>query len=906
MRTLRTLNLSAVGLSGALPQELGNLDSLEVLRLDTNRLVGSLEAVFCTLNGTSARQAYRLRELRVNNNRLTGQIPPCIVEFKQLEIVHFQQNQFTGGIPERIVELTALRELLLAQNRLTGALPRSFNRAFTGKTARTSALAALERLDIAGNGFTGALPQGVGEFTALRELRLNDNAFAGALPQGLVALNRLETLDASRNRFTGALPESIGNMRRLRQLSLTNNLLGGTIPESLGECDLLERLELDSNALEGAVPTALATWQNLRVVGLSNNRLTSVPTLTVALTSSRVPFEALRLGGNRLTFESIEDNAALRNSTYSPQDSVGTSQNLTFQPATRIALSLTVGGTSNRYQWFKNGSTLGAASASGEFTISERATEAENGTYQCRITNPRAPALTLQSRTWQIRVDSAARQPSQPNAVAQPILTYPPNNARFMPYSLDLRWKSAEGASEYEVQISTNASFSPILRATTLRTTTFSVSLLQPSQRYVWRVRSLAADGGKSVWSQALFTTANIERPLQMSSIDFERVPLRETSIKEASVSNFSTVPQILNDITILSEAPNDTTSPFRILDDVRGIVIPAGESLTVRISFTPLVLGNTSATSILAFQQRPQDGARRDSTRNILQGIGGAMKLDDVDFDTVRAGGTTIRSANLVNLSSRRITLKSPTIPIQTQENVFSIESFFGLGDITLNPLDTVQVVVRCRVPESSIGRKLAGVLVFGEGDSVRASVRAIARALRPNDIVANISVQPREDNIPPGGAVDLDVMLTTNDITPANISQVFRAIQPQFRGRFRMNRQVLTLDASEKVAQSQVSGDILSVVIPQTGLERIPADESKRSTRLVRIAARAVAGSTNATRLVLENAALAPPLIRGSSAVFIEESGVAGTFTARISQAGGKRLIGSVPSGKLLVKSL
>ncbi len=906
MRTLRTLNLSAVGLSGALPQELGNLDSLEVLRLDTNRLTGALEAVFCTLNGTSARQAYRLRELRVNNNRLTGQIPPCIVEFKQLEIVHFQQNQFTGGIPERIVELTALRELLLAQNRLTGALPRSFNRAFTGKTARTSALAALERLDIAGNGFTGALPQGVGEFTALRELRLNDNAFAGALPQGLVALNRLETLDASRNRFTGALPESIGNMRRLRQLSLTNNLLGGTIPESLGECDLLERLELDSNALEGAVPTALATWQNLRVLGLSNNRLTSVPTLTVALTSSRVPFEALRLGGNRLTFESLEDNAALRNSTYSPQDSVGASQNLTFQPATRIALSLTVGGTSNRYQWFKNGSALGAASASGEFTISERATEAENGTYQCRITNPRAPALTLQSRTWQIRVDSAARQPSQPNAVAQPILTYPPNNARFMPYSLDLRWKSAEGADEYEVQLSTNASFSPILRTAIIRTTTFSVSVLQPSQRYVWRVRSLAADGGKSVWSQALFTTANIERPLQMSSIDFERVPLRETSIKEASVSNFSTVPQILNDITILSEAPNDTRSPFRILDDVRGIVIPAGESLTVRISFTPLVLGNTSATSILAFQQRPQDGARRDSTRNILQGIGGAMKLDDVDFDTVRAGGTTIRSANLVNLSSRRITLKSPTIPIQTQENVFSIESFFGLGDITLNPLDTVQVVVRCRVPESSIGRKLAGVLVFGEGDSVRASVRAIARALRPNDIVANISVQPREDNIPPGGAVDLDVLLTTNDITPANISQVFRAIQPQFRGRFRMNRQVLTLDASEKVAQSQVSGDILSVVIPQTGLERIPADESKRSTRLVRIAARAVAGSTNATRLVLENAALAPPLIRGSSAVFIEESGAAGTFTARISQAGGKRLIGSVQSGKLLVKSL
>jgi hypothetical protein len=275
---------------------------------------------------------------------------------------------------------------------------------------------------------------------------------------------------------------------------------------------------------------------------------------------------------------------------------------------------------------------------------------------------------------------------------------------------------------------------------------------------------------------------------------------------------------------------------------------------------------------------------------------------MDNVDFDTVRAGGTSIKSADLVNLSSRTIRLKRPSIPdaLQTENGVFAIESYLGGDEIELRPLDTVQVVVRCRVPESSVGRKLAGVLVFGEGDSVQASVRAIARPLRQNDIIVNVGVKPRVDNIPPGGQVELDVFFRTNNLTPVTAREVFRAIQPQFQGKFRMNRQVLTLDGSEKIATSQTLGDALSVGIPSTGLELSAGDATLREARLVSVHARAVAGSTNATTLRMESASFAMPLIRASSAVFVEDP-IEGTFTARISQAGGKRLIGSVQQNVL-----
>ena len=163
------------------------------------------------------------------------------------------------------------------------------------------------------------------------------------------------------------------------------------------------------------------------------------------------------------------------------------------------------------------------------------------------------------------------------------------------------------------------------------------------------------------------------------------------------------------------------------------------------------------------------------------------------------------------------------------------------------------------------------------------------------------SVGVKPRVDNIPPGGLVTLDIFLRTNALTPVTVREVFRAIQPQFQGKFRMSRQVLALDGSEKIAFGQTLGDALSVIIPPTGLELSTSEAGLREARLMSVNARAVAGSTSATALQMESASLAMPLIRAASAVFVEEP-ILGRFTAKISQAGGKRLIGSVQQNIIL----
>ncbi|MCS6809620.1 MAG: hypothetical protein NZ661_12535, partial [Candidatus Kapabacteria bacterium] len=434
----------------------------------------------------------------------------------------------TGSIPERIVELANLRELILANNRLSGALPQSFNRgqvqAVAGKAAQEQFFQTLERLDVSINSFSGEIPSGITTLTALRELRLNDNRFSGMLPQRLAALVRLEFFDASRNQLTGTIPENIGFMRLIKQFSVSANRLTGSIPESLGECELIERLDLDSNALEGAMPQRMQFWSSLRRVNLAHNRVTSIPTLA----ASRTTLDMLHVQGNRLTFESLEGNIGIPNFQYVPQDSVGIAQTLAFRPGSRILLSIRVGGTANVYQWYKNGIPFGAPSASPSLLVTENATVADSGIYECRITNTLVPNLTLISRPWHIIVSSQAPVQVTANPVAQPNIIAPPHAARFVPYAVRLRWTSAEGATSYEVQVATAATFTaPIVNAT-ISTTTHAISGLQPMVRYFWRVRAIGADGTASAWTRAFFTTAGLHerRTIQISSIDFGRVPL--------------------------------------------------------------------------------------------------------------------------------------------------------------------------------------------------------------------------------------------------------------------------------------------------------------------------------------------------------------------------------------------
>ncbi|KAG8056145.1 hypothetical protein GUJ93_ZPchr0001g32638 [Zizania palustris] len=67
LKALTTLVLSGMGLEGSLPESIGELDHLRVLRLDNNEFTGVIPASFRLLE--------RASELRVDGNRLVGPIP---------------------------------------------------------------------------------------------------------------------------------------------------------------------------------------------------------------------------------------------------------------------------------------------------------------------------------------------------------------------------------------------------------------------------------------------------------------------------------------------------------------------------------------------------------------------------------------------------------------------------------------------------------------------------------------------------------------------------------------------------------------------------------------------------------------------------------------------------------------
>jgi len=82
---------------------------------------------------------------------------------------------------------------------------------------------------------------------------------------------------------------------------------------------------------------------------------------------------------------------------------VGESLDTLINAGEDLLISLTVGGTKNQYQWFKNGEEIPEAVLS-EYTITD-ATSDYSGRYHCEITNTVATELTLYGRPTDVLVD---------------------------------------------------------------------------------------------------------------------------------------------------------------------------------------------------------------------------------------------------------------------------------------------------------------------------------------------------------------------------------------------------------------------------------------------------------------------------------------------------------------------
>jgi hypothetical protein len=198
------------------------------------------------------------------------------------------------------------------------------------------------------------------------------------------------------NQLTGSIPPEIGSLTKLNTLILDHNQLTGSIPAEIGNLTNLSNLYLCSNQLTGAIPGEINNLSKLACLDLNNNRFETLPKITLG------GLAYLRVINNRLTFEDIEPNIEVqKNFLYSPQDSIGTREDILSCLHSSSSLSVVAGGSENIYKWYKNNTIIPSA-LSDTLQISDLQ-NTDAGSYSCVITSSLAPALTLYSRAKVIK-----------------------------------------------------------------------------------------------------------------------------------------------------------------------------------------------------------------------------------------------------------------------------------------------------------------------------------------------------------------------------------------------------------------------------------------------------------------------------------------------------------------------
>lgn len=274
-----TLTLNNNNLTGAIPPEIGDLEALTELWMVGNNLTGSLPAELGNLSA--------LRLMALNTNRITGEIPPSLGDMSSLEQMSISHNQLSGRIPPEIGRLSNLTILNLQVNRdLTGPIPPEIGDlsnlwaiylqvcGLTGEIpAELGNLTNLAELNLFGNRLTGPIPAELGNLTNLRQLILEANDLTGPLPPELANLSNLQWFSAWHNDIDGSIPPEFGDFPSLHTLRLEFNRLSGSIPPELGNLPSMEQLILYGNELTGPIPPELGNMPRLRLLLIHRNQL---------------------------------------------------------------------------------------------------------------------------------------------------------------------------------------------------------------------------------------------------------------------------------------------------------------------------------------------------------------------------------------------------------------------------------------------------------------------------------------------------------------------------------------------------------------------------------------------------------------------------------------------------------
>ena len=282
------LDLTRNGLAGKLPERLGGLTQMDVLRIGGNALTGRLPASLAQValevldyGGTElctpADEAFREWLNAIPSHEGNGVECAPLLDREIVEILYEvtggrdwtnNQNWLTDAplrdwYGVRVDNESQIIELNLEKNNLTGPIP-----------PELGSLARLVLLRLGGNAFEGGIPPELGNLTGLTELGLWQCNLTGTVPSQLGGMASLQRLELGGNALEGEIPSELGNLTSLTKINLWGNSLTGPIPPEIGNLLNLTWLDLSENTLSGPIPPELGNFPNLTWLNLQENALT--------------------------------------------------------------------------------------------------------------------------------------------------------------------------------------------------------------------------------------------------------------------------------------------------------------------------------------------------------------------------------------------------------------------------------------------------------------------------------------------------------------------------------------------------------------------------------------------------------------------------------------------------------
>ncbi|XP_071729632.1 putative leucine-rich repeat receptor-like serine/threonine-protein kinase At2g24130 [Rutidosis leptorrhynchoides] len=252
-KSLVQLHLDDNQISGEIPPDISNLFNLTLLNLSSNFLNGTIPKQLC--------QMVKLERLYLSDNLLSGGIPFCFGNVSQLGLLDLSKNNLSNSIPDTFTNLSQLRKLLVHDNKLVGAIPTSLAQCVN-----------LEVLDLSHNQISGSIPTDFARLSTLKlYLNISYNQLNGPLPSELSKMNMVLAMDLSSNNFSGQIPAQLGSCIALELLNLSGNALEGSLPSSIGRLPFLESFDVSRNKVSGKIPESFQTSSTLKQLNFSFN-----------------------------------------------------------------------------------------------------------------------------------------------------------------------------------------------------------------------------------------------------------------------------------------------------------------------------------------------------------------------------------------------------------------------------------------------------------------------------------------------------------------------------------------------------------------------------------------------------------------------------------------------------------